>query len=179
MEPEEVFAEVKRRKQRASDLKIREILWDLEKRFRGYSHWLRDDPQFAALLIFPGVKLSENKTGFVMAQTACQLAYNRGRVSSDDLGDTDSQTTYATITLIVNNESVFEFEVSETTVYGRFEPSFYDSVGEVIRFIEGPWVTEVADFVKNVHAHEQQAWKVRNAPRDAEKAADLKKRFGL
>ena len=74
---------------------------------------------------------------------------------------------------------MFEFDVAETVQYFRDSPGFSESVGEITRFIEGPWVTEIAEFVQKVNAHAQSAWKERNAPREAREAEELRKRFGL
>jgi hypothetical protein len=58
MEPHEIHAEVERRKKRAADLGIREVLRNLIKHRNHYRAWLKDDPQFAARLIYPDIILS-------------------------------------------------------------------------------------------------------------------------
>jgi hypothetical protein len=179
MTPEEIRAEVERRKQRARDLKIRETLWDLQKSFRSYKHWLRDDPQFAKRIVYPGIELSEDEARFPLGQAASKLTYRKGKASSEDYGGTEFTTTHGTLTLKLNDDNVFEFDVAETVQYFRDSPGFSESVGEITRFIEGPWVTEIAEFVQKVNAHAQSAWKERNAPREAREAEELRKRFGL
>jgi hypothetical protein len=179
MTPEEIRAEVERRKQRARDLKIRETLWGLEKGFRGYRLWMRDDPQFGKRLIYPGIELSKDETRFALGQATSKLTYRKGDVSSEDYGDIESTTTDGTLTLKLNDDSMFEFEVSETVEYLPDSPGFSESIGAITRFIEGPWVNEIADFVQRVNAHEKSAWKERNAPREARDAEDLRKRFGF
>jgi hypothetical protein len=54
-----------------------------------------------------------------------------------------------------------------------------DSLGEIVGFIEGPWVSEIADFARDMQEHEQRAWKERNAPHEADEIAKLKNQFGL
>lgn len=179
MTPEEIRAEVERRKQRAKDLKIRETLWDLQKSFRSYKHWLRDDPQFAKRIIYPGIELADDEGRFPLGQAASKLAYCKGKASSEDYGGTECITTRGTLTLKLNDDSVFEFEVIETVEYFRDSPGFSERVGQISRFIEGPWVTELAEFVQKVNAHAQAAWKERNAPRETQEAEELRKRFGL
>jgi hypothetical protein len=179
MTPEEIRAEVERRKQRARDLKIRETLWDLEQNLRGYRHWLRDDPQFGSRLIYPGIELSNDEARLSLGQATSKLFYRKGKVSSDDYGGVDSSTTHGTLTLKLNDDTVFEFEVAETVEYWPDSPGFSESLGEISRFIEGPWVNEIAEFAQKVKAHAQSAWKERNAPREAREAEDLRKRFGL
>jgi len=179
MTPEEIRAEVERRKDRARDLKIRETLWDLQKSFRSYKHWLRDDPQFAKRIVYPGVELSDDEARFSLGQTAYKLVYCKGKASSKDYGGTECTTTRSTLTLKLDDDSVFEFEVVETAEYFRDFPAFNERLGETSRFTEGPWVAEIAEFVQNVNAHVQSAWKERNAPREAREAEELRNRFGL
>jgi hypothetical protein len=179
MTPEEIRAEVERRKQRAKDLKIRETLWDVTKTFRAYRLWLRDDPQFGRRVTLPGIELPEDEARFPLGQAASKLIYRKGKPSSEDYGGTECTTTRGILTLKLNDDSVFEFEVSETIQYFRDSPGFSESVGEIIRYIEGPWVTEIAEFAQKVNAHAQGAWKERNAPKEAREAEELRKRFGL
>ena len=179
MTPEEIRAEVERRKQRARDLGIRESLWGLEKSLRSYRAWLKDDPQFAKRLLYPGIELSDDGAQFSLGQATSKLIYRKGKVSSEGYGGIDSTTTYGTLTLKLNDEGVFEFEVTETIEYLPDFPGFSEGLGGITRFIEGPWVTAIGEFVQNVKAHEQGAWKARNAPREAREAEDLRKRFGL
>lgn len=179
MEPDEVFAEVERRKKRARDLNIPDLLWDLVKSFRVCRHWVRDDRAFAANLNLPGVEWSDDEIRFSVGQASYLLSYRKGRVDEDRLDREDTQTTHGTVTLRVNDKRVFEIEVWETVVNGHFGPSFSDGAGDVLGFIEGQWVAEVADFSKYFNSRTQQAWKLKNAPREAQRAAELKKRFGL
>jgi hypothetical protein len=179
MTPEEIRAEVERRRQRARDLKIRETLWDLEKTFRGHRIWLRDDLQFGKRLVYPGIELASDEARFPLGQEPSKLTYRKGKVESEEYGDVESTTTHGTITLKLNDDSVFEFEVAETIEYLPDSPGFSERLGEITGFIEGPWVTEIAEFVQKVDAHAKSAWKERNAPREAREAEDLRKRFGL
>lgn len=177
--PEEIRAEVERRRQRARDLKIREVLWGLEKSFRSYLYWLHKDPQFAKRLIYSGVELSDNEARFSLGQMTLKVFYRKGKRLSEDFGGIESVTTHGTLTLELNDDSVFEFEVSETVDSLPDFPGFSESLGQIARFIEGPWVTEIVEFAQRVKAYEQAAWKERNAPREAQQAAELRKRFGL
>jgi hypothetical protein len=171
MEPNEIRGEVERRKQRARDLKIREVLWDLEKHSKHCRAWLRDDPLFAARLTYPGVVLSDSEVRFSIAQTTFVLTYKESAVSPD--------TKRGTLVLKLNAENVFEFSVDKTTEFGEFEPIFTERLGEVVRFIEGPWIVDVIGFWREVNAHSDSVWKERNNPREAKEIEDLKKRFGL
>lgn len=179
MTPDEIRAEVERRRQRARDLKIRETLWDLEKSFKAYKIWLRDDPQFAKRAVYPGIELSTDEARFPLGHATSKLIYRKGKVSSHEYGGVDSSTTHGTITLKLDEDSVFEFEVAETIESFRDAPGFSERLGEINRFIEGPWVAEIGEFVQKVNAHTASAFKERDAPREAREAEDLRKRFGL
>jgi len=182
MEPDEIRAEVQRRKKRAADLGIREVLRNLIKHRDHYRAWLKDDPKFAARLIYPNLILSGGEIRFSIGPTRFQLMNDEERVLSDDWdsrGDSHCDRSRETVTLKVNGEEVFEFTVNKSTEWNKFGPSSHEHYGEIFRFIEGPWVTEIAEFVLKAQTHAASAVKERNAPRAANEAEDLKKRFGL
>jgi hypothetical protein len=52
MEPEEILAEVTRRKKRAEELGIREALWSLYRRLSNYKTWLSKKPEW----VYPEVR---------------------------------------------------------------------------------------------------------------------------
>jgi hypothetical protein len=76
-------------------------------------------------------------------------------------------------------EGVFESTVGKSTYWDEFGPLYHVHFGEIFRFILGPWVTKICEFVLKAQAHSASAWKERNAPKEAEEAEELKKRFGL
>jgi hypothetical protein len=188
MEPDEIRAEVERRKQVARDLKIREVLWDLEKHFRQYRASC-NDPKFAARLIYPGVVVSEKEVRFTIEEATFQLTYKPGVVSRDDdfhsrrgrpEDHSEFETARGTLALNVNGEKVFKFNVEKTTEWTYFGPIYHDeNLGEVTRFIEGAWVTEVAEFRQKIKTQFERVWKERNAPGEAKEAEALRKRFGI
>ena len=93
------------------------------------------------------------------------LSTAKAKASSADYGGTECITTRGTLTLKLNDDSVFEFEVVETVEYFHDSPGFSERVGEINRFIEGPWVTEITEFVQKVNSHAQGAWKEQECPR--------------
>jgi uncharacterized protein involved in cysteine biosynthesis len=52
-------------------------------------------------------------------------------------------------------------------------------MGNVTSFIEGPWVTDVAELVKKMEAHKKSVQDKRQAPKLQEKLRQDMKRFGL
>jgi len=190
MTPEDVRAEVARKIQRAMDSKLRETLWELKKSFdhvRVYTQrtdlldkkFLEADPSFAAKLTYPGVELLQDGARFALGVGNCELRYKEEKQSHDNFGEIDFKTSDCVLTLKLNEQSVFEFKVAETTEYGPEMPSFHTSLGEVVRFIEGPWLSEISDFAEKVEEHIKVVWKVRNAPREAKEIEDLRRRFGI
>jgi hypothetical protein len=184
MEPDEIRAEVQRRKKRAADLGIREVVRGLIKHRDHYRAWLRDDPQFAARLLYPDIILSGDEVRFSIGPATFQLKYKDEPVSSDyddfhSKGNIPSDHSREALTLKVNGENVFEFAVNKSTDWDQFGPTYHEYFGETVRFIEGPWVTEVTEFVLKAQAHSTSAVKERNAPREAKEIEDLKRRFGL
>ena len=182
MEPDEIRAEVQRRKKRAEDLGIREVLRALIKHRDHYRAWLKDDPKYAARAIYPDMTLSGSEIRFSVGPTTFQLMNDEERLPSDDWdsrGNSNCDHSRETVTLKVNGEEVFEFTVDKSTYWDQFGPSYHEHFGEIFRFIEGPWVTEIGEFVLKAQAHSATAWRERNAPREAEEAEKLRKRFGI
>ena len=175
MELNEIRAEVQRRKKRAEQLGIREAVRNLIKHRNQYRALLRSDPKFAARLIYPDIVLSGDEVRFSVERTTFRLTYEEGNVSRDD----DWESLRETFTLNVNAEDVIEFHMEKTTLWGEFDPSSNERFGEIVKFIEGPWIEEVIGFWQKVNAYSESLWKERNAPREAKDAEDLKKRFGL
>ena len=190
MTPEDVRAEAARKIQHAKDLKIRESLWELKKSFdhvRTYarqdsgldSDFLKQDPAFGAKLTYPGVELLEDGARFSLGHENYEIRYVKGRKPHDGYGKTDFETTDCVLTLKSNDRPVFEFKVRETVEYGHDMPIFDQRIGEIVRFIEGPWAAEITDFAKKVEEHIKCVWKERNAPRESREIEDLRKRFGI
>jgi hypothetical protein len=181
MELDEIRAEVQRRKKRAEDLGIREVVRGLIQHRNHYRAWLRDDPQFAARLLYPDIILSGDEVRFSIGPTRFQLNHNEVPVSSDsnDRRDRQWDRSRETLKLMANDENVLEFNVEKDTEWGQFGPSSHEHFGEIIRFIEGPWVAEVTELFRKAKAQSDTAWKERNAPKEAKEIEDLKKRFGI
>jgi hypothetical protein len=181
MELDEIRAEVQRRKKRAEDLGIRQIVrWFIQHRDQ-YRAWLRDDPQFATRLLYPDFIFSDDEVRFSIEATRFQLKYSEEPVSRDyeDSGDSRWVRSREKLKLRVNDQKVFEFTVEKDTEWTQFGPIYHENFGEIIRFIEGPWVAEVTELFLRAKAHSDAASKERNAPREAKEMEDLKKRFGI
>jgi hypothetical protein len=182
MNDDELRAEIERRKKHAEDLKIKETLWSLREYFRFHDKWERDDPEFAYPWLSDQCHLSENTARFSIGQNNFTLSYRKDREASEDSPgrwEWAVQIVHGAVTLKVDDEAVFEFSVTETTTYTRDCPLFDKTLGEVTRFIEGPWVSEVADLEKAIAAHRQSVLAKRRAAYEARKLAEEKKRFGL
>jgi len=187
MEPEEVRAEIERLKNRAKDLNIREVLWSLyNSHFRHYEAWMREDPQ----LVYPGingtVKVSAKEVQFSTGQTTYQITYKEGppyeseRIHGPGPGEFfEEQSVPATLSLRIDNQKVFKFELCTRTRSTEYGPSWDNPLGEVTRFIDGLWVSELNDLLAKIIVHEEGVRSERAAPRKARELEELKKRFGL
>jgi hypothetical protein len=187
MEPDEVHAEIERRKKRAKDLKIREVLWSLyNSHFLRYEAWIRENPQ----LVYPGIKeafkISAKEVQFSIGRTTYQLTYKEGlvakgeRLRGRDRGEFfEEDIIPATLALRVDDQWVFEFDLCRRIHRTQFGPGWDDPLGEVTRFIDGPWVLELTDLLEKIRAHEEGVRNGREGPRKARELEALKKRFGL
>jgi hypothetical protein len=182
MEPDEVRAEIERRKKRAADLQIREILMSLyNSHLARYESWIREDSE----LVYPGisdtVQFSGKDIQFSLGKTVYRLTYKEGPAPKSErihggYGEFfEEKIVPATLGLRVDEQRVFKFEMSRCTTYTQNRPFWKDSLGEVTRFIDGMWVLEITDLLENIRTHEQGIREKRDGPR----LEALKKRFGL
>ncbi|SRR5712691_13211536 len=171
MEPNEIRAEVERRKQRAEDLKIRETLWSLHRHFSHCETWRREDIEW----IYPGVRdtleFADDQYQFCLEQTTFLFFHKEQSISE--------MATRGTFTLKVDDHEVFEFEWYERTKDGYTEPVFEFQLGEVTKFIEGSWVTQLTDLLQKIKAYSESVQNEREAPIKARELEALKKRFGI
>ncbi|MGA7340045.1 MAG: hypothetical protein WBX18_05575 [Terracidiphilus sp.] len=80
MEPEEIWAEIERRKDRARDLKLREELWLLYSSvLRGYADALANDAE----LIYPPIReslyIARGVYQFTLRDIAYKVIYHEGK----------------------------------------------------------------------------------------------------
>lgn len=167
MEPDEIRAEIQRRKQLATDLKLRETLWSLYKsHLKGYAERLKRDPE----LIYPGIRESLEIAGthirFSVAETIYNFAYSEGPQEIEDWRSRGEKTiiTPAMLGLEVDGRPVFDFKIQKSVRDTVDMPIFTESTGEITRFIEGPWVTNIAELLQAIKLHEKAVRDNRRAP---------------
>ncbi len=191
MEPDEIRAEIERRKKRARDLNLRETLWDLYYlRFSRYPKLLEEDPA----IVYPDVKETFDMSvlpstqlfpkgilvQFRMEPTAYQVFYREGPGQhrenwGSSRGIPEVTITPATLALTVDGEQVLHFEVRRSVRDEEWGPVFCDSMGEITRFIDGPWTVELTELLRKIKLHEKAIWEQRQIP----KLKEQMKQFGL
>jgi len=182
MEPEEIRAEIERRKKRAMDLRLRESLWELYYYgLHSYVKEIKTDPELILHEIKDGLEVSEERIAFTLNSTKYVLNYTKGKEEKDRWGSGSDEmtTTPVSITFSVDDARVFRFKMKRCVTYGRDFPSFNETMGEIEAFIEGAWVDEIAGLKQKIRAHKDEIRTRRNAPRAAEKLRADIKNFGL
>jgi hypothetical protein len=184
MEPDEIRAEIQRRKQQAIDLRIREILWSLYNPHH-YAKLLADDPE----LLYPEFRevldVSDNFSHiqFRVGDTAYVLTYKKKSEERQFWGsrrlEDEVDITHATLALEVDGKLVFDFEVRKMVTYTPDCPVFDETMGEITSFVEGPWVNVIPELLGKIRLHEKAVWDRRNAPKIQQRLEEDKKRFGL
>jgi hypothetical protein len=187
MEPAEIREEIERRKKRAVDLKLRETLWTLySSHLKYYAENLKKDPEMIYPEIRGTLETSDSQIQFQIETIAYQIIYKEG--AEDRESDWDSRrgsiydettTTPITLALIVGGVPVFDFEMKKTVRYTPDAPIFNEILGNVSRFIEGQWITNVGDLLQKMKAHEKEVREKRQAPKAEQKLREDMKRFGL
>lgn len=183
MEAEEIRAEIKRRKKRAVDLKLRELLWNLHHyHLSRYPELLKKDPAMILPELMDNLEMERNQACFRIGETHYKLSY-KGKAETDSLasrrGSDEITTVNLTLSLCVDGSPVFTFEVMRTEQFTLEAPYFSTRMGEVLGFIEGPWVNEIGELARMMGQHERALRQKRDAPRQAQRLREDMKRFGL
>jgi len=180
MDEAEIRAEIGRRQKRAIDLKLRETVWKLyAAHFQFIDKNLKEKPEE----ILPAVKESLRRIGnsseFRFGDANyCITCIERHR-ESHGRGFNETEKTDLTISLRVDGECVFEFEITKSVTYGEDMPYFSESMRNVTAFIEGPWVESIVRLKAEMEAFRQEYWKKKNAPKEEQRLKEDMKRFGL
>src|SRR5271157_6079525 len=187
MEPEEIRAEIERRRRRAIDLKLRETLWTLYYYYLGrYAEELKKDPEIVYPEIRETLEISDAHIRFRVGESMYTVIYKEGPVQLEsDWGSRrqgiydETTTTPVTLALRADEKCVFDFKMKRTVRYTPDMPLFDEIMGDVTSFIEGPWVTDVAELLQKNQAHEKSVRDKRQAPKLQQKLREDMKRFGL
>jgi hypothetical protein len=123
MNPEEIRAEIERRKKLARDMKLSQKIWALyNSNFQYIDDRLKKDPE-----LIPEVRQSLVRSGdsyeFKFMDGSYHLQCRKGK-DERDRGD-DSTTTPMTFALKVNGDLVYEFDMRRTVTHGPDSPNFY------------------------------------------------------
>jgi hypothetical protein len=187
MEPDEMRAEIERRRKQAVDLKLRETLWKLYKsHLKYYAEKLKNDPE----MIYPEIKdtleISGSVVQFRVGQITYRVIYKEGpEERSSDWGSRrrsiydETRTTPITIALNIDEKRVFDFEMKQSITSTPDEPIFREHMGSVTGFIDGSWVTGLTELLQRIEEHEKSVCDKRRAPKVEEKLLEDMKRFGL
>jgi hypothetical protein len=184
MNPDDLAVEIARRKKRAKDLKLREIVWKFyDGLLRGYSGYLEREPNSILPALKDTVSIQNAHYSFSLANVPYEIVCIEGtQIGGDSSYGHREERTFTTpmqFSLSVENKLVFEFNMKKTVTSGPDFPSFNEYLGEVTAFIEGPWVQNFTAFVQEVDRYKKQFWDKRNAANREKKAQSERNRFGL
>ncbi len=181
----EIRAEVERRKRRAKEVGIVDIVFRLfEERLRDLKakvdyreHHLPDSVKNVIVATRQG-KYVPYSIEVVIDERPFKFVF----VEFPPVGeDEDGQTIKSKLRLRSGRELLLELECSRTTPIFGTEYIFGRDlrVDQVLAFVEGTWVQEIKDFAHHVFdAEDQHKAKLRQEQRQRE-LEDMKKRFGL
>jgi len=182
MEPDEIRAEIQRRKQRAINLRIREIQWSLYNPYH-YAKLLADDAELIYPAFREALEVSDNHIQFRVEDAAYVLTYKKKSEERQFSGsrrlEDEVDITHATLALEVDGKLVFDFEVRKMVTYTPDCPIFDETMGEISSFVEGPWVNVIPELLGKIRLHEKAAWDRRNPPKIQQRLEEDMKGFGL
>jgi len=180
MDEAEIRAEIERRRKRAVDLKLRETVWNIySSQFQYMDDYLKKEPDSILPEIKNSLRRLNGTNEFDYGGSHFGLRCVPGKTERDGRGFDQTETTQMTLSLSVDGNSAFEFEMRKSVIYGEEMPSFSEYMGAVKAFIEGPWVGQISDLLRSMRAYKQEYWKKKNAPREAQRLKQDMKSFGL
>jgi hypothetical protein len=184
MGEDEILKEIGRRKQRAKDLNLRELLWKFYNSFlQYYSSTLAKEPEVILPAMKDSISIQDNAYRFTVEGVNYLVIYEAGKEEKESYGSknwkTQVVTTPITLTLFINRDLVFEFKMKRTIEYTPDMPLFTEHMGDVTAFIDTPWVTGFESLVQTLDQHRRDVWDRKNAPRREQKLKEDMKRFGI
>jgi len=184
MTDEEIRKEIAERKKHARDLKVRELLWELcYYGLSQYPEYLAKDPEMILPEIKDSFSAENSHFKFLYDGAKYEIVYKEGMREKDSWGsrnwEDEIETTPVTITLKIDDECVFQFEMERTVQHTREMPLFNEHMGDVQAYIPGPWATSVAEVKRKIDDHKKSVREKRSAPKRAQQLKEEMKRFGL
>jgi hypothetical protein len=182
VDQEEIRKEIERRRQRAKDLKLRELVWDLfHSNLQFFSSNLDQE------IIFPAIRetlvVASHCYRFSVGEHRYELLCKPGREQKERCGtrqwEDEVTTTPLAFSLSVDAKPVFAFEMQRTVQYSREMPIFSEYMGEVTAFIGGPWVSDFIALVAMVNQHKRAVWDRNAKVGREERLKDEMQKFGL
>jgi hypothetical protein len=180
MDDAEIRAEIERRRKKAVDLKLRETLWNLyAAHFQYIDKNLKENPGEILPAVRESLRRIGNESEFRFMDGSYRLICIERHPERHGRRFNETETTDLTISLSVEGERVFEFEMTKSITYGEDMPYFSENMRSVTAFVEGAWVENIAQLKSDMETFRREYWKEKNALKDAQKLRDDRKRFGL
>jgi hypothetical protein len=181
MEPNEILAEIERRRRQAIDLKLRETTWSLYRtHIKYFGEKIENDPELVLPEVRQTISASPALTEFLFGECRYRFTCVEGKTEEEENWSGDRETTTPiTIGLVANGELVFEFSLKKTVTYTPDFPDFRERLGNITAFVEGPWVSAVAKMQEEFDAHAKAVREKRDAPRLRKQLENEMKKFGL
>jgi hypothetical protein len=181
-----IYAEIERRKHRAKELGVPQLIWSLFETVRYFPSYARDDPPGYKRFVPPFVirinSLAEG--GLVFSYEGVEYSLAWSEKSSDSYGGYRSRISSYNGRLALN---VAENRVFELTLFGTQDESTDEyvpmewTIRNVDAFVEGTWIERLTELASKIAQHRQEVHEADAKKRreDPAKLKDLKDRFGI
>jgi hypothetical protein len=182
---DEIYAEIKRRKSRARELGIPELIWDLFDSVKHYPSYSRNDPagyqRFVPSFVTEIHEPTKDDIAFAYGGVNYFFSWKTKKVESFH-SDFDRIREDGQLVLSTNDDRVFELTLrGEQDMSGDdYVPETWE-LREIEAFIEGPWVEHLQELNSRIIQHRQSVHEAdaRKRREEPAKLADLKNRFGI
>ncbi len=174
MNPDDIYAEVEQRKERARKLGIGDTVIPLYyNHLKFYPAWTKNSPKWISPTVSEAVDLGDHKVRLKINGRSYTFSYSERSVPGYD-----ETFTMGTLQITLEDQKVFECDVH---VDYEDELETKRTPGDIKAFIEGQWIEELKNLLTFVLKHEAEQSRLSEKERreNPEKLMDLKKRFGL
>ncbi|HXN14266.1 MAG TPA: hypothetical protein VN865_14230 [Candidatus Acidoferrales bacterium] len=181
-----IYAEIERRKQRAKELGVPQLVWGFFETVKYLPSWASDDRPNDKKFVPPFVTeikaLPEGGLAFSYEGVGYSLAWSEKSNDSYDSYRSRMASYNGRLALNVAEDRVFEL-----TLFGTQDQSSDEyvpmewTIRNVEAFVEGPWVERITELAVRITQHRREVHEAdaRKRREDPAKLKDLKDRFGI
>lgn len=172
---ERVLRKVKELTEKAKDLKLPGMLWEIFNEVKYYASWIENKRGYVSTCIIDFKEIHENKFQFKFKEGLIAFSMESKRGQYDT-----AFWSYETVKLYFNDKKVFEFKMSDVNA-GNFSdwsmPKW--ELSEIIGFFDGEWVALIKSLYQILKSEQDEIKQMDDKKKKEEEIRNLKTNFGI